>query len=129
MGHALQVWRGILTVITSTSVVTKTPATSADCKCIVESLPSASLYGYLLTLPPSPSRFTSNSWAANSTTVPLVNTTVTLTIDSPCSGFLHRAILPLYGPALPVLEAVKRRQARDKLSMISDLDYRTFVGV
>src|SRR5215217_6536593 len=98
-------WRGILTESTSTSGVTNTPATSAGCKCIVESLPSASLYGYLLTLPRSPCRFTSNSWAANSTTVPLVNTTVTLTIDSPCSGFLHRASYPYMDP--PVLEAVE----------------------
>src|SRR5215217_1755992 len=76
--------------------VTKRPETSLGLKCMAESLPLASLYGNLITelAPPVFKRSTLNSWAANSTTLPLVNVTTTLSINPPCFGFQHRASYP-----------------------------------
>src|SRR5215208_6241040 len=60
-------------------------------------------------------RSASNSCAAKLTMLPLVNTTVTFTIDPPYSGFLHCASYPYVGAFCPSCEpssAVKRVASR-----------------
>src|SRR5215213_10102037 len=81
--------------------VTKRPETSLGLKCMAESSPLASLYGNLITelAPPVFKRFALNSCATNSTTLPLVNVTTTLTINPPYCVFRHSASYPSGRPS------------------------------